>query len=222
MATIGVTRGLGDHDLKVHDSNICIKPFLSCFPELPCHLVFLAKILCESNASLFAYFSFLGELPDFISAFPFNKLDNNLPRTTLLLSNDAMNGVHHVMHTPGVIFERREITVALRSTQLNFFLQVKVYNLTQYEHGADDVLVMGTDGLWDVLSNEEVAETVTSFLVNCDPDDLHRYTMAAQDLVMRARGVLRDQGWRISNDRLGSGDDISVYIIPLMYGNRQL
>ncbi|XP_050963626.1 protein phosphatase 1H isoform X1 [Labeo rohita] len=132
MATIGVTRGLGDHDLKVHDSNICIKPFLSCFPE------------------------------------------------------------------------------------------VKVYNLTQYEHGADDVLVMGTDGLWDVLSNEEVAETVTSFLVNCDPDDLHRYTMAAQDLVMRARGVLRDQGWRISNDRLGSGDDISVYIIPLMYGNRQL
>lgn len=51
---------------------------------------------------------------------------------------------------------------------------------------------------------------------------LHRYTMAAQDLVMRARGVLRDQGWRISNDRLGSGDDISVYIIPLMYGNRQL
>lgn len=54
-------------------------------------------------------------------------------------------------------------------------LQVKVYNLTQYEHGADDVLVMGTDGLWDVLSNEEVAETVTSFLANCDPDDLHRF-----------------------------------------------
>ncbi|XP_063072977.1 protein phosphatase 1H-like [Engraulis encrasicolus] len=132
MATIGVTRGLGDHDLKVHDSNIYIKPFLSCCPE------------------------------------------------------------------------------------------VKVYNLTQFEHGADDVLVMGTDGLWDVLSNEEVADAVTSFLANCDPDDLHRYTMAAQDLVMRARGVLRDRGWRITNERLGSGDDISVYIIPLMYGNRQI
>lgn len=48
-----------------------------------------------------------------------------------------------------------------------------------------------------------------------------RYTMAAQDLVMRARGVLKDRGWRISNDRLGSGDDISVYIVPLMYGNKQ-
>ncbi|XP_035258232.1 protein phosphatase 1H [Anguilla anguilla] len=131
MATIGVTRGLGDHDLKVHDSNIYIKPFLSCCPE------------------------------------------------------------------------------------------VKVYPLTQYEHGADDVLVMGTDGLWDVLSNEEVSEAVAGFLANCDPDDLHRYTMAAQDLVMRARGVLKDRGWRISNDRLGSGDDISVYIIPLLYGNRQ-
>lgn len=45
--------------------------------------------------------------------------------------------------------------------------------------------------------------------------------MAAQDLVMRARGVLRDRGWRITNERLGSGDDISVFIIPLMYGNRQ-
>lgn len=51
---------------------------------------------------------------------------------------------------------------------------MKVYNLTQYEHGADDVLVMGTDGLWDVLSNQEVAEAVTTFLANCDPDDLHR------------------------------------------------
>ncbi|XP_071378783.1 protein phosphatase 1H-like [Centroberyx affinis] len=131
LATIGVTRGLGDHELKVHDSNIYIKPFLSCCPE------------------------------------------------------------------------------------------VKVYPLTQYEHGADDVLVLGTDGLWDVLSNQEVAEAVTCFLANCDPDDQHRYTMAAQDLVMRARGVLKDRGWRISNDRLGSGDDISVYIIPLMYGNRQ-
>ncbi|CAL8247392.1 unnamed protein product [Merluccius merluccius] len=127
LATIGVTRGLGDHDLKV-DSNIYIKPFLSCCPE------------------------------------------------------------------------------------------VKVYNLAQYEHGTNDVLVMGTDGLWDVLSNQEVAEAIITFLANSDPDDLHRYTMAVQDLVMRARGVLRDRGWRITNERLGSGDDISVFIIPLMCG----
>lgn len=41
MATIGVTRGLGDHDLKVHDSNIYIKPFLSPAPEVPRAFLFL-------------------------------------------------------------------------------------------------------------------------------------------------------------------------------------
>ncbi|XP_052035537.1 protein phosphatase 1J isoform X3 [Apodemus sylvaticus] len=66
MATIGVTRGLGDHNLKVCSSTLPIKPFLSCFPE------------------------------------------------------------------------------------------VRVYDLTQYEHCPDDVLVLGTDGLWDVTNDSEV------------------------------------------------------------------
>ncbi|XP_029103638.1 protein phosphatase 1H isoform X3 [Scleropages formosus] len=126
MATIGVTRGLGDHDLKVYNSNIHIKPFLSCCPE------------------------------------------------------------------------------------------VKVYNLTEYEHGPDDVMVMGTDGLWDVTTDREVADAVTSFLSCCDPNDSMRYTLAAQDLLMRSRGVLKERGWRLPNDRLGSGDDITVFVIPLV------
>lgn len=58
-------------------------------------------------------------------------------------------------------------------------LQVRVYPLGQYEHGADDVLVLGTDGLWDVLSNQEVAEAVTCFLANCDPDDQHRHVYSS-------------------------------------------
>lgn len=41
LATIGVTRGLGDHNLKVHDSNIYIKPFLSCCPEVGSTLYFV-------------------------------------------------------------------------------------------------------------------------------------------------------------------------------------
>lgn len=49
-----------------------------------------------------------------------------------------------------------------------------MYNLEQFEHGADDVMILATDGLWDVLSNKEVAEAVTSFLGNCDPDNHHR------------------------------------------------
>lgn len=43
----------------------------------------------------------------------------------------------------------------------------------------------------------------------------HRYTLAAQDLLMRSRGVLKERGWRLPNDRLGSGDDITVFVIPL-------
>uniref|UniRef100_A0A8C0H9V2 Protein phosphatase, Mg2+/Mn2+ dependent 1J n=1 Tax=Chelonoidis abingdonii TaxID=106734 RepID=A0A8C0H9V2_CHEAB len=81
MATIGVTRGLGDHDLKVYNSNIHIKPFLSCVPE------------------------------------------------------------------------------------------VRVYDLTQYEHCPDDVLVLGTDGLWDVTNDREVADVVKEVLMDYEPND---------------------------------------------------
>ncbi|KAF7254679.1 Protein phosphatase 1J [Varanus komodoensis] len=121
MATIGVTRGLGDHDLKVYSSNIHIKPFLSCIPE------------------------------------------------------------------------------------------VRIYDLTQFEHCPDDVLVLGTDGLWDVTTDQEVANVVFDVLMSYEPNDPCRYTMVAQELVMRSRGVLKDRGWRLANDKLGSGDDISVF-----------
>ncbi|XP_053100878.1 protein phosphatase 1J isoform X2 [Hemicordylus capensis] len=125
MATIGVTRGFGDHDLKVYSSNIHIKPFLSCVPE------------------------------------------------------------------------------------------VRIYDLTQYEHCPDDVLVLGTDGLWDVTNDRQVADVVFDVLMRYEPNDPCRYTMAAQELVVRSRGVLKERGWRLANDKLGSGDDISVFVIPL-------
>ncbi|XP_067316424.1 protein phosphatase 1H [Pseudorasbora parva] len=125
MATIGVTRGLGDHDLKVYNSNIHIKPFLSCCPE------------------------------------------------------------------------------------------VKVYNISEHKHGPDDVLVMGSDGLWDVTTDRDVADAVSTFLSGREPNDPMRYTLAAQDLLMRSRGVLKERGWRLPNERLGSGDDITAFVIPL-------
>lgn len=52
MATIGVTRGLGDHDLKVHDSNIYIKPFLSSAPE-----VLLDVFVSILYNTVFSYFA---------------------------------------------------------------------------------------------------------------------------------------------------------------------
>lgn len=49
MATIGVTRGLGDHDLKVYNSNIYIKPFLSCCPEVRDTYINIWLPLCQSQ-----------------------------------------------------------------------------------------------------------------------------------------------------------------------------
>ncbi|KAM4699530.1 protein phosphatase 1J [Discoglossus pictus] len=125
MATIGVTRGLGDHDLKVYNSNIYIKPFLSCVPD------------------------------------------------------------------------------------------VRVYNLRDLELSADDVIVMGTDGLWDVISDQEVADIVHRVLSMHETDQANRYNLAAQELVLQTRGVLKDNSWRLADGALGSGDDISVFVIPL-------
>ncbi|XP_056675196.1 protein phosphatase 1J isoform X2 [Monodelphis domestica] len=125
MATIGVTRALGDHNLKVCSSTLPVKPFLSCFPE------------------------------------------------------------------------------------------VQVYDLTQYEHCPDDVLILGTDGLWDVSSDKDVAATVDKVLSSYEPNDPSRYTALAQALVLGARGISREQGWRLPNNKMGSGDDISVFVIPL-------
>ncbi|XP_071810104.1 protein phosphatase 1H-like [Asterias amurensis] len=127
LATIGVTRGFGDHDLKVHGTDIAIKPFLSPVPE------------------------------------------------------------------------------------------VRVYDLFDQDHSENDVLVMATDGLWDILSNEKVFEIVREVLQSFPPGDYKRYASAGQELIMAARGILKTNGWRTKDGRLGSGDDITVFIIPLCH-----
>lgn len=55
------------------------------------------------------------------------------------------------------------------------YVQVKVYNISEHKHGNDDVLIMGTDGLWDVTSDREVADAVKRFLSSCEPNDPMRY-----------------------------------------------
>ncbi|XP_067854569.1 protein phosphatase 1M-like [Heptranchias perlo] len=124
MGTIAVTRGLGDHRLKVYDTDLYIKPFLSCIPE------------------------------------------------------------------------------------------VTVFDLGQHDFGQSDVLVMATDGLWDVVSNMEVADIVESFLED-HKHDPRRYTMLAQCLVHKARGTLHDNDWKMEDGSFASFDDISVFVIPL-------
>ncbi|XP_059488514.1 protein phosphatase 1H [Neocloeon triangulifer] len=135
LATIGVTRGFGDHELKALYSNIPIKPFLLCQPE------------------------------------------------------------------------------------------VLVLNLDNDEEWSDaDVLVMGTDGLWDVTSNERVAEIVTKSFRQFPSDEnrnKYRYTSAAQDLVMSSRGKLTERNWRTSEGKSATIDDISVFVIPVVDYKRE-
>ncbi|KAG8183095.1 hypothetical protein JTE90_010918 [Oedothorax gibbosus] len=129
LATIGVTRGFGDHDLKAINTDIEIKPFLSPEPE------------------------------------------------------------------------------------------VRIFNLVEEDLTDADVLVMGTDGLWDVTTNERAAEVVQKSLDHFPANDAqrykYRYTSAAQDLVMHARGKLRERNWRTADNKLATIDDISVFVIPL-------
>ncbi|XP_013411210.1 protein phosphatase 1H isoform X1 [Lingula anatina] len=125
LATIGVTRGFGDHDLMVHDSNIHIKPFLTPVPE------------------------------------------------------------------------------------------VKVYDMTSCKHSEDDVLILGSDGYWDVTSNEKTVDLVLESLKHYHKGDQSRYTRLAQDLVMFARGLLKGRAWKTEGDKSASGDDITIFAIPL-------
>lgn len=132
LATIGVTRGFGDHELRALYGSVPIKPFLTAEPEVK----------------------------------------------VLPLEHDE--------------------------------------NLT-----AEDVLIMGTDGLWDVTSNHDAANIVkNSFDVFPESEESrskYRYITAAQDLVIQSRGHTDNAGsiWRTTDDYMASLDDIAVFVIPL-------
>lgn len=126
MATIGVTRGFGDHDLVSVHQRIPIKPFLSCHPE------------------------------------------------------------------------------------------VQVYDLKDAKRY--DVLVMGTDGLWDVIDGLTVAHTVNEAVQIFEEKEV--YISAATCLVGAARGSSKDQQWVLKSGKAASVDDISVFVIPLHQINK--
>lgn len=125
MQTIGVSRGFGDHDLRVFDSRIYLKPLLSAVPE------------------------------------------------------------------------------------------VKVFDLKS--NVEDAVLVMASDGLWDVITTEDVRTTVYNVLNQSRKDDPKRFNAVAQELVMQARGtpIHGMNGWTKKDGTAGSFDDITVLVIPL-------
>uniref|UniRef100_A0A0B7BBD5 PPM-type phosphatase domain-containing protein n=2 Tax=Arion vulgaris TaxID=1028688 RepID=A0A0B7BBD5_9EUPU len=94
--------------------------------------------------------------------------------------------------------------------------EVRVFNLANKKVMEDDVMVMGCDGLWDMLSNEQAELTVkASFAKSAEDTSVDRYTRAAQDLVLLARGDNTGRGWKMQDGRDASFDDITVFVIPL-------
>lgn len=134
LGTIGVTRGFGDHDLRALYTQVLIKPFLSCHPDVRYR-----------------------DLSEVVSV----PSDDN-------------------------------------------------------EDGDYGLLVMATDGLWDVSDPESVSQTVFQTL-DKNRTERHRYTMAAQELVAKARGRINDSGhWRLADSKAAATvDDISVLVIPV-------
>ncbi|KAK3588227.1 hypothetical protein CHS0354_017736 [Potamilus streckersoni] len=94
-------------------------------------------------------------------------------------------------------------------------LKVKVLDLSVTTWTEDDVLVMGTDGLWDVLDNSFVADSVRQSLTKTMNTDPARYCEAAQGLVNEARGMFTGKDWKRQDDSVASFDDITVLVIPI-------
>ncbi|KAG8231551.1 hypothetical protein J437_LFUL008095 [Ladona fulva] len=108
--------------------------------------------------------------------------------------------------------------------------QVIVYDIENESLTDSDVLIMGTDGLWDVTFNEKAVEIVRKslehFPADIEPSQRYRhrghvclqiqYTSAAQDLVMHSRGKLTERSWVTSDNKEATIDDISVFVIPLL------
>ena len=121
--------------------------------------------------------------------------------------------------------------------------EVRVLDIENETVTENDVLIMATDGLWDVVSNERVASIVdkglkmsqksgnastsssSNFLANDDSDtnsvrQKYKYISVAQELVMAARGKLDERNWKTSENGQDLSpatiDDISVFCIPIL------
>ncbi|XP_012280288.1 protein phosphatase 1H [Orussus abietinus] len=103
--------------------------------------------------------------------------------------------------------------------------EIQSLNLDKYNLCERDCVIIATDGLWDVVSDEHAANVLRKILAPETPSLEYRLTMGAQELVQTARGRLIDGVWRGKPENsdvngesclpLASVDDISVLVIPL-------
>lgn len=92
--------------------------------------------------------------------------------------------------------------------------EVRVYDMSSEEYKPNDVLVMASDGLWERITNEEAQECVQQAFERYKHNE-RIYTNVAHDLVLAARGTFGKKGWRTAKEQIASGDDITVFVVPL-------
>ena len=92
--------------------------------------------------------------------------------------------------------------------------EVRIQDLTNQEFELDDIVIVASDGLWERLTNEEAQEVVKDSFERHAKDE-RIYTNVASDLVLAARGTFGKKGWRTKKEQIASGDDITVFVMPL-------
>lgn len=124
-----------------------------------------------------------------------------------------------VMGTIGVTrgFGDHDLLAIYQKTPIKPFLsphpEVQVHKITSTDE--KDVVVMGTDGLWDVVTGDKAAEIVSKSIGAFMEKE--RYVSAATCLVGYARGsLMNEHSWQLKGGKPASGDDISVFVIPLL------
>lgn len=95
--------------------------------------------------------------------------------------------------------------------------EVVVWRAYRHQPGVGDYLVMATDGLWDVVTNEEVGRFLQAAWEEAEGAAGLQPTKVARGLVELARGERRDGYWEKVDGCLASGDDISAFVIPLTH-----
>ena len=138
------------------------------------------------------------------------------------------------MLTMGVTRALGDFDLVHRPSQINMkpFIsphpEVQVWPAYKQQPSTGDYLIMATDGLWDVVTNEEVGELYLSlrvitqvgrFLLCAKEEEAVssqlQPTKLARGLVELARGERKEGYWEKVDGRLASGDDISAFVIPL-------
>ncbi|XP_066247351.1 protein phosphatase 1H [Euwallacea similis] len=121
-----------------------------------------------------------------------------------------------VMGTIGVTrgFGDHDLIAVYQKLPIKPFLsshpEVQVHSLTPTEN--NEVLVMATDGLWDVMDGSKAAEIIAKSLTAFEDK---KFVSAATCLVGYARGSLSNS-WQLKGGKPASCDDISVFVIPLL------